>query len=57
LEVAIGTTIVDGYSMKQFLVFYNETNIPTVDEKGEIGVRKCNILFGRENKMLGILID
>jgi hypothetical protein len=31
-------TIVDGYSLKQLLIFYDERNILTVDDKGEIGV-------------------
>jgi hypothetical protein len=30
----------DGYSLRQILVFYDESNLPIVDEKGEIGVRK-----------------
>jgi hypothetical protein len=30
---------VDGYSLRQLLVFYDES-IPIVDEKGEIGGRK-----------------
>jgi hypothetical protein len=31
---------VDGYSLKQLFVSYDENNIPTINEKGEIGVRK-----------------
>jgi hypothetical protein len=38
-------TIVDGYSLKQLLIFYNESNIPTIDEEGEIGVRKKQYTF------------
>jgi hypothetical protein len=30
----------DGYPLKQLLVFYDENNIPTIDEEGEIIVRK-----------------
>jgi len=46
-EVAIGTTIVDGYSMRHFFVTYDETNIPTLDEEGEINVKKKQYTFGR----------
>jgi hypothetical protein len=38
-------TIVDGYSLKQFLVSYDESNIPTIDDKGEIGVGKKQYTF------------
>jgi hypothetical protein len=31
--------IMDGYSLGQLLVSYDENNIPIVDEEGEIGVR------------------
>ncbi len=36
----LAQTIVDGYSLKQLLVLYNESNIVTIDEEGEISVRK-----------------
>ncbi len=36
----LAQTIVDGHSLKQVLVSYDENNIPTIDEKGEVGVRK-----------------
>jgi hypothetical protein len=38
-------TIVDGYSLKQLFVFYDERNILTVDDKGEIGVGKKQYTF------------
>jgi hypothetical protein len=36
---------VDGYSLKQVIVFYNERNIPIVDEEGDISVRKKQYTF------------
>jgi len=36
----LAQTIVDGHSLKELLVSYDENNIPTIDEKGEVGVRK-----------------
>jgi hypothetical protein len=41
----LAQTIVDGYSLRQLLVSYNESKIPIVDEKGEIGVRKKQYTF------------
>jgi hypothetical protein len=38
--MAIVTTIMDGFSLRQLLVSYNECKIPIVDEKGKIDVRK-----------------
>ncbi len=38
-------TIVDGYSLRQLLVSYNESKIPTIDEEGEIGVGKQQYTF------------
>jgi hypothetical protein len=37
---SLSQTILDGYSLKQFLIPYNENHILFVDEEGEIGVRK-----------------
>jgi hypothetical protein len=37
----------DGYSLTQFLVFLNESNIPIVIEEGEIGVEEA-IYFSEE---------
>jgi hypothetical protein len=34
----LAQSTVDGYSLRQLLVTYNECNIPTIDEEGEIGV-------------------
>jgi hypothetical protein len=33
-------TIVDGHSLRQLIISYDENNIPTIDEGGKIGVRK-----------------
>jgi len=57
-------TIMDGYSLKQLFVSYNESNIPTIDEEGEIGVRKKQYTFQKrkqsvrnfDRSMLEILI-
>jgi len=38
-------TTVDGYSLKQLFVSYDESNILIVDDKGEIGVRKKKYSF------------
>jgi hypothetical protein len=38
-------TIVDGYSLRQLLVSYDESKIPTIDEEGEIGVRNKQYIF------------
>ncbi len=32
--------IMDKYSLKQLFITYNGSNIPTINEEGEIGVRK-----------------
>ncbi len=48
--MAVGTIIVDGYSMRQFFVTYNETNIPIVDEEGEIGVKKKKYTFWKRKQ-------
>jgi hypothetical protein len=42
---SLAQTIVDGYSLKQLLVFYDENNIPTIDEEAEIGVMKKQYMF------------
>jgi hypothetical protein len=49
--VVVGTIIVDGYSMRQFLVTYNETNIPI--EEGEIGVKKKKYTFWKRKQNVG----
>jgi hypothetical protein len=41
----LAQTIVDGNSLKQHLVCYDECNIPTVDEEGEIGIKKKQYTF------------
>jgi hypothetical protein len=33
-------TILDGYSFRQLLIYYNESHIAIVDEEREIGVMK-----------------
>jgi len=43
-------TIMDGYSLKQLFVSYNESNIPTIDEEGEIGVRKKQYTFQKRKQ-------
>jgi hypothetical protein len=43
----LAQTIMDGYSLTQFLVFLNESNIPIVIEEGEIGVEEA-IYFSEE---------
>jgi hypothetical protein len=45
----------DGYSLKQFLIQYNENHILVVDEEGEIGVRKKQYMFKRKEKGYVIL--
>jgi len=50
--VAIGSTILDGYSLKQLFVFYDESNIPTIEE-GEIGVRKKQYTFQKRKQSVG----
>jgi len=42
---SLAQTIVDGYSLRQLLIYYDENNIPTIDEKGKIGVRKKQYIF------------
>jgi hypothetical protein len=42
---SLAQTIVDGYSSRQILVSYDESKIPTIDEEGEIGVRKKQYTF------------
>jgi hypothetical protein len=41
----LAQNIVDGYSLRQLLVSYDESKIPTIDEEGEIGVRKKQYTF------------
>jgi hypothetical protein len=36
----LAQTIVDGYSLEKLFVSYDESNIPTINDKGKIGVRK-----------------
>jgi hypothetical protein len=40
-------TILDRYSLKQLFVFYDENNIPIVEER-EIGVRKKQYTFQKK---------
>jgi hypothetical protein len=40
-------TILDKYSLKQLFVFYDESNIPTIEER-EIGVRKKQYTFQKK---------
>jgi hypothetical protein len=42
---SLAQTIVDAYSLKQLLIFYDENNIPIIDEKGKFGVRKKQHTF------------
>jgi hypothetical protein len=41
----LAQTIVDAYSLKPLFISYNECNIPTIDEEGEIGIRKKQYTF------------
>ncbi len=50
---SLAQTIVDGYSLKQLLVSYNESNIPTIDEGGEIGVGKKQYTFQKRKQNVG----
>jgi hypothetical protein len=47
---SLSQTILDGYSLKQFLIPYNEDHILVVDEEGKIDVRKKQYMFRRVNK-------
>jgi hypothetical protein len=49
----LAQTIMDGYSLKQFLISYDENNIPTIDEEGEIGVRKKQYTFQKRKRSVG----
>jgi hypothetical protein len=49
----LAQTIVDGYSLKQLLEFYDENNIPIIDEEGEIGVRKKQYTFQKRKQSVG----
>jgi hypothetical protein len=42
----------DRYSLKQLFVFYNESNIPTIEE-GEIGARKKQYTFQKRKQSAG----
>jgi hypothetical protein len=44
----LAQTIVDGYSLRQLLVSCDESKIPTIDEEGEIGVRKKQYNFQKK---------
>jgi hypothetical protein len=44
----LAQNIVDGHSLKQLFVFNDENNIPTIDEEGEIGVRKKQYTFKKK---------
>jgi hypothetical protein len=35
----------EGYSLRQLLIFYDENHIPIVDEEGQTGVRKKKYIF------------
>jgi hypothetical protein len=50
---SLSQTILDGYSLKQFLIPYNENHILFVDEEREIGVRK-NIYICLEEEIKGM---
>jgi hypothetical protein len=52
---SLSQTILDGHSLRQFLIPYNENHILVVDEEGEIGVRKKQYMFIRRNKGYVIL--
>jgi hypothetical protein len=43
-------TILDGFSLRQFLTPYNENHILAVDEEGEITIKKNIYMFKRGNK-------
>jgi monoamine oxidase len=49
----LAQTIMDGYSLKQLLVSYNESNFPTIDEEGEIVVRKKQYTFQNRKQSVG----
>ncbi len=49
----LAQTIVDGYSLKQFFGFYNENNIPTINEEGEIVIRKKQYTFQKKKRNVG----
>ncbi len=42
---SLAQIVVDGYSLRQLLVSYDESNILTIDEEGEIGVWKKQCTF------------
>jgi hypothetical protein len=44
----LAQTIMYGYSLKQLLVSYDESNILTINEEGEIGVRKKQYTFQKK---------
>jgi hypothetical protein len=46
-------TILDGYSLKQFLISYDESHIPIVDEEEEVGVKKKQYTFQNKNQSVG----
>jgi hypothetical protein len=47
---SLAQTIMDGYSWKHLFVSYDEINIPTVDEEGEIGVNKMQYTFQKRRQ-------
>jgi hypothetical protein len=49
----LAQTIMDGYSLRQLLVSYDESKIPIVDEKGKFDVRKKEYTFHKRNRSVG----
>jgi hypothetical protein len=50
---SLAQTIVDKYSLKQLFISYDESNIPTINEEGGIGVRKKQYTFQRRKQSVG----
>jgi hypothetical protein len=49
----LAQTIIDGYFLRQFFISYDECNIPTVDEEGEIGIKKKKYTFQKRKHSVG----
>jgi hypothetical protein len=50
---SLAQTILNGYSLRQLLIFYDEGHIPIVDEEEEIGVRKKQYTFQKRKRNVG----
>jgi hypothetical protein len=42
-------TILDGFTLRELLISYDKTHVPTIDDEGQIGVRKKQYPF-QKNK-------